>query len=357
MTSKDFHYLSWTVIGLCLLGSTAAFAQEAKPVNVSIATAQQQHMAPELEVPGTVVSRNDARISAEISGRLIYVAEIGTEINKGGVLAKTDDKLLQLQLRSNQAAIKRLDANINYQRQHVLRLEGLAANNNLAKSQLDEARAQLEMLDQDLAQAIITRDLTQYRIDRSKIRAPFKGRVVERLINPGEYANQGNAIARLTQTDQLEVRVLLPVNIKPFLKLDSVLQVRSNNKQIATTLRTIVPVADEVARTFEARVALPDSDWIVGAPVKVSVPNALPKGVVAVPRDALILRRNETYVIKVNNNNIADRVSVTTGSAIGDYIEVKGDVKAGDKVVIRGGEQLNTGQTVQISQINILETG
>ena len=42
---------------------------------------------------------------------------------------------------------------------------------------------------------------------------------------------------------------------------------------------------------------------------------------------------------------------VELGAAEGDFIEVIGDIKAGDKVVIRGGERLRDGQAVTLTEI------
>ncbi|MDH5594769.1 MAG: efflux RND transporter periplasmic adaptor subunit, partial [Gammaproteobacteria bacterium] len=50
---------------------------------VRVALAVEQMMSPVAWLPGTVISRNDARLAAEVSGRITWVAEIGTNIKKG----------------------------------------------------------------------------------------------------------------------------------------------------------------------------------------------------------------------------------------------------------------------------------
>ena len=57
---------------------SAAVAQGgARAANVRVAQASIQSIAPETIVPGTVISRNDARLAAEVTGRLIDVADVG----------------------------------------------------------------------------------------------------------------------------------------------------------------------------------------------------------------------------------------------------------------------------------------
>ena len=69
----------------------------------------------------------------------------------------------------------------------------------------------------------------------------------------------------------------------------------------------------------------------------------------AVPRDALILRQGGIHIYKVLEDNTAEKVTVETGVGYESLIEVRGNVGAGDKVVVRGGERLQPGQAVVIS--------
>ena len=81
-----------------------------------------------------------------------------------------------------------------------------------------------------------------------------------------------------------------------------------------------------------------------------TVPASASRQVLAVPRDALVLRPEGIAVSIVGTDNKAERVEVTTGLAFGTLIEVHGDVQAGDAVVIRGNERLRSGQTVEVQQ-------
>jgi hypothetical protein len=109
-----------------------------------------------------------------------------------------------------------------------------------------------------------------------------------------------------------------------------------------------VPVGDESSRQSELRIALDSSRWPIGAALQVGLPSAAPRDVVAVPRDALVLRPNETFVVRIGADDTAQRVPVRTGTAQGELIEVIGAVSAGDRLVVRGGERLAPGQRVRI---------
>ena len=84
-----------SLVGLLLLGAAfAARAQEGDappPAPVKVGKASKQSISTMMTATGTVVSRNDARIAAETPGRLTWVAEPGTQVERGGVLARVDD--------------------------------------------------------------------------------------------------------------------------------------------------------------------------------------------------------------------------------------------------------------------------
>jgi hypothetical protein len=112
-------------------------------------------------------------------------------------------------------------------------------------------------------------------------------------------------------------------------------------------VRAIVPVGDTASRTIEVRLSLPSGAAFVGDAARVLIPSAAPRQVVAVPRDALVLREDNTYVFKVDKKDQAQRVAVETGSEDGLMVEVRGPIAAGERVIVRGAERLETGQKVR----------
>ena len=340
------------VLGVALLAAIPAGAQqqqEQPPAKVEVSNATRQLMAPIVRVPGTVVSRNDSRISSEISGRVVWVQEEGANVAEGDPVARLDATQLELELKENWARVKRLEASLRYENQQVGRFQELAEMNHTPQSQLEQAVAQRDMVEQDLAQARVAYERTKENLARTEIRAPFPGRVVARLVQMGEYANVGTELVRLVDTGHVEVRAQVPIGMAPYLADGQSVSLLGGGLELRGPIRTIIPVGDEVTRTMEIRVAMPRRAWVIGSAVQIGLPADAPRQVVAVPRDALILRADATYVFKINGENVAERVAVTTGSAMGALIEVRGSVADGDTVVIRGGERLRSGQSVEIA--------
>jgi len=318
------------------------------PAPVTVEVAQMHLLAPVTWYPGTVISRHKARLSAEVAGRLRQVAEVGSNLQQGDVVARIDDMLLKETLQENKAAVARERARLRFLNAEVKRLEKLAKQNTATQSQLEEAVANRGVSRSELAASEARVRLTQERLERTTLRAPFPGVVVERLLEPGEWADEGTAVVRLVDSQSLDVQTWVPVQALKFLSADSELLLQANPKNAMGRVHTIVPVGDGQSRLYELRLAVEDAVWPVGQDLRVAVPTGAPREVVAIDRDALVLRRDGAVVYRINDQNTAERVPVQTGIASGKLIEVIG-IRAGDRVVIRGGERLRPGQKVSIA--------
>ncbi|HEY5701581.1 MAG TPA: efflux RND transporter periplasmic adaptor subunit [Gammaproteobacteria bacterium] len=343
-----------TLVFAATLAGTGAFAQQnggPPPAPVVVEAARAQQLAPVSWYPGTVISQNKARLSAEVAGRLTSVAEVGDNLAKGDVAARMDDTLLRQTLNENLAAVSRERARLKFLSAEVERLEKLAKQNTATQSQLEEAVANLGVTRSELAASQARADLTRARIDRTVLYAPFTGVVVERLLEPGEWADEGSAVMRLVDSESLYVQAWVPVQALRYVTENTTLQLKANPKQTTGTVRTIVPVGDDRSRLYELRISVKDAALAVGQDLRVAVPAAEPRNVVAIDRDALVLRRGGTVVYRVGADDTAERVEVETGIASGRLIEVSG-IHDGDLVVIRGGERLRPGQKVIASKRN-----
>jgi len=313
---------------------------------VSIATAEIVRLAPKVDLPGTVVARNDSHLAAEVSGRIAWVAEVGTVVKQGDLVARIDQNMAGMQLASDKANVARLSAQLRYDRDQATRMDALFTQSAIAKSTRDQAISTRDMDAAALSQAQDTLARSKYQFDHSNIRAPFPGRVVARLINPGEYAAPGKDIVRLVDIDSIEVKAQAPIDTLHFVHEGSPVTVELAGKKVLANVRAVVPVGDEISRTIEIRVGLQAGQAYVGDAAKVYVPSAEPRSVLAVPRDALILREDNTYVFKVDRKDVATRVAVEAGTEEGPFVEVHGPVKPGEHVIVRGAEQLEAGQKV-----------
>ena len=340
-----------TLLAMGLMSQSAALAQGgARAANVRVALASIQSIAPDTIVPGTVVSRSDARLAAEVTGRLIEVADVGASANSGDVVARIEDTIIMLRKEELEAEVQRAEARLKYLESEESRYVKLAESNLAATTKLEETRSDRDVSRGDLKVAKSRLAQAEDQLSRTAIRAPFNGIVVERLLMPGERVDVGENVVRMVNQQYLEVIARAPLEYYSFVKPGQELVIRTGNVLTSGKVRTVVAVGSENTHQFELRLDIEGHSFPVGQTLRVSVPTSNVREALVVPRDALVLRPGGITVFVVDSDQNAKQVMVTTGIGSGDQIEVIGDLSDGDMVIVRGNERLRPGQTVSIME-------
>lgn len=333
---------------MVLLAGSATVLAQMGPALVRLATATVKDIAPVTTLPATVVSRNDARLSAEVEGRLTAVVDVGTVVREGEPVAAIEDTTLRLRNTELKAELARAEARLVFLEKEEARFTQLAESNLAAQTQLEQTRSERDMARGDLAVARARLDQIEDRLARTKILAPYDGVVVERLMFPGERVVVGSNVVRLVDQENLEVIARAPLEYYEFVRPGQQLDLRSNTRTVAGIVRTVVAVGDLSTHQFELRLDLEGKSFPVGQTLRVSIPVSETREALTVPRDALVLRPEGMSVFVVDGDNKARQVSVTAGVGQGEDIEIIGEIAAGDRVVVRGNERLQPGQDVSI---------
>lgn len=337
-----------------LLASAAASAQpQMPPASVVVQAVEKLDMSPTVPVTGTVYSRDDVQITLGVEGQLEYVAEPGTRVKKGAVIARIDTTQLELSRAEQQAQAERAAAQLRFLDAQLRRQQGLADTNVLAANELEQTQSQRDVAASDLTIAQVRLKQIDDQLQRAVVRADFGGVITERLRDVGEDVSRGTVVARLLDTDRLEVRVLAPLRYQGRIHLGDQLRLFGFEREATGVVRSMVPATDPRQQAVELRIDINAGDrdampWSVGELVSVAIPLRAASQVLAVPRDALILRQEGSYVFRVSKEGKAERISVAVGDSTGDRIAVEGELAEGDHVVVRGGESLQPGQAVEV---------
>ena len=327
------------------------------PATVVVADATQMTMAPSTLLPGTVVSIRDAVIAAETSGKIVDVVNVGTQVEAGTTLAQIDNTDASQLVSQRRAELQRLETLAKYHDDYFKRIDEYEHKLGLSAIAIAELRSNRDTAKADLASGQTALRVAKTALERTEIRAPFNGSVVSQSIQTGEYAQTGTSIVRLVDTTNLEVSAQVPASLVQPIAAGTMLEVTGMGKTVLAPVRALVPVGDEINRTMELRVTLQGTDFMVGAPVRVALPTAQPRDVVAIPRDAIIVRSNSQYVFVVDDDNVAHRKDIEIGYADGDMVEVIGEVENNAQVIVRGGERLRDGQNVVYANNAPSQTG
>jgi RND family efflux transporter MFP subunit len=356
---KVYKSLLVNLLVMALVQKTV-LAQNFSPANVNVDSAKMTELSPVVSVSGTVVSQNDSKIAAEISGRLISLSAIGARVMTGDVIALIDDKQLKIALREVQANVLNSKAHLRFLEAEVIRKKQLFKQKLSPETELDKVLSERDIAQGDVTVAQARLDKTKQNLAYTQLKAPFSGIVTQRIANLGEYVENGSAIIRLVETANSEASVFAPIVAFQFLKEAKQLAVESPLGSGYAIIKAIVPVANVRSHLMEVRLDMSTFDWPIGLAFKAQVANGPSEVLLAVPRDALVLRRDGASVFRVNKSDegvTAEKIAVALGVGMGGFVAVTStdpnkSIQAGDLIIIRGAERLKDGQSVAIKNNN-----
>lgn len=245
---------------LALVPAPAGGATSARP---PVAPAPKKQAA--LTADANLMVEREVGIGTRIGGIIDSIqAERGDTVKKGQALATLDQREFELDRRAAEAAFSTADADIK-------RYQELFAQKLASKAELEQRRAHFEQAKVDLEKAKLT-------IDRSFIRAPFDGVVVDRTVRLGQKVQVEDSapLFRLSAMRPLLARVYLNEKWLDRLHVgDTVSVVSSQFPEARSTgkISFISPVLDPSGGTFQLIVAVnPDGARIFrpGTPVKIT---------------------------------------------------------------------------------------
>ncbi len=192
------------------------------PPRVRVLQAQPRSVGLSVNTHGTVAPRSESDLVPQVSGPVVRVAPSlvsGGFFEEGEVLLEIDPRDYRVALERARATLVRSESEYARAEKELGRLLTLRERNVASDSQVDdaenaervagaavrEARAQLEQAERDL--------------DRTRLRAPFRGRVREESVGVGQFVNRGSPIAKLYATDYAEVRLPISDRELGFLEL------------------------------------------------------------------------------------------------------------------------------------------
>ena len=319
-----------------------------KPAHlVSVESVKKEQVNPSIWLPANVISRKNAPISAEQTGQLLWIEDVGSQVEKGQLLAQIDDRHLKLQLAGQRAQVKQHQADVDYLTSHKARFLKLREKNNSALSEFERVNKDLTIAINEVAALNISVEQTLLSLEKTVIRAPFSGNISQRFAHVGELISIGRPLVQLIDTKNLDIKIAAPISIAPFLQRGSKVIVKWNQTLLELPVRTWSQAGDQASRTFDVRLAADGIAMLAGTAVTVSLPKQLPKEAILVPRDALMLRENETYVLTIDDDQQARKVAVLVGQGVKSWVSVTGALSVDDSVVVRGGERLRSGEKVR----------
>ena len=336
-----------------LIGLTTATAQELPPAKVVVAEISQQEVAENQSFIGLLYYDRISNVSSEVSGLVKSIAvNEGDRIEKGTPLVRLNTDILDMEIAMNRTRIEQIELRIRQAEKNYKRLDTLFAEQGVSEKDFDDSlfAHQDYIKDKQIAEKEHEQLLLQK--EKSVIKAPFTGVILEKNVDTGDWVQQGKQLVRIGSTADLFVRVPVAETLLQFISIDSRVPVVINafNKEVEGTIEDLDPIADAKTKNVFLKVRIPAITKVAeNMSATVFVPTSAKKQLSIIPRDALVKFQGQDFVYTVKDGkaailpvNIVTYLGSTVGADNPYFVP-------GMAVVIEGNERLQPDQPVVVA--------
>jgi membrane fusion protein, multidrug efflux system len=317
-----------------------------------------------LDLPGNISAWYQAPIYAQVSGYVrMWYKDFGAEVKAGDVLATIETPGLDAQYAASKANFDVAMARYKLAQITARRWKALQGTQAVSQQEVDvqQANAEAEQAQVEAARHEVARYAAL--IAFKQIVAPFDGVVTSRLADVGDYVNAGggDVSSRGTATElfsvadvhRMRVFVSVPQDysdiINPKLTADVTVPQYPGRVFKATYLATAAAfnattrtVTTELTVENAKRELWPDSY----ATVHFRAPGD--PTILVLPEGALVFRAQGMQVALVDEHNRVRLQDVVVGTNLGTTVQIRGGLKATDRVINNPSSGLLDGQEVRI---------
>ena len=343
---------------------------------VRVAAVEAARDQRELRFSGTTRASRRARLAFSTSGRLVArPIEVGDRMRRGQLLAQLTDRELRNALTTARASLAELVARRAQSERDHARAEQLAAAKAATSEELERTAAAVEALAAAEQAAAARLAEAQRRLDETSLEAPFDGVVTDVYFEPGEYARAGTPVVALSGDGAVEVEVEVPESVVAHVSVDDevdlVLPVlgrdpfgtSTSGDTVSGRVKSVGRTAAGPGRLFPVVVtvaSVPATASGGGVPAGATVELVLrltSDQALALPLEAVVNPGGRRpAVFRVSNHageRRVEKVPVEVGSLLSEpggavRVIVRGDLAAGDLVVIGGQRGLLGGEAVEV---------
>ena len=359
--------LSIACLLVLLLG---ACSQEPPPiamVEVVVDAATLDPYQPKSTFVGRLQAREDVVIQARVTSYMISRNfREGEFVEKGKLLYELDPAEYEAQLARARADLAKARAAQANAMQNYNRGKELLPKGAISDAEMDKLTAARLEADASIAGAEAQIKTAEVNLSFTRIIAPISGRIGSTQHHPGDLIGPNTgALTTLVSIDPIQALFQVPESV-----LVSSAVVRGVNEgggeptadelevSLELTNRMLYPLVGKIdymsnrisesTGTLEARALIPNPNGLLlpGQYVRVILEQTTLVEAVFAPQAAVQVDQQGSFVLVVDANDTVQRRSVELGERRDDRVIVRLGLDEGEKVIVRGLQQVRPGQVV-----------
>mgnify|MGYP001304369215 CR=1 FL=1 len=299
----------------------------------------------DLKFPGKVEAMQTTDLSFEVPGRLESVAfKEGEDISGGELIAKLDSKIFAL-------AVREAEVQLKLSLQDLSRKKTLLSKKGIAKSIVDDAQTNFELMEVKLAQA-------KKRLQDTMIFAPFDAYVSKVYFDNFVNLAAGIPVVKVHDLRRLKIVISVPETLMATADPKSIRDVWAQfsfagDQRFPVTYHESSGEADQLALTYEVAFLINPPAAMnllpgMTATVTIKVDSSNSQDIY-LPTSAIVSTPDNSLAVWVydESTGLVERRKIKTLSPTNNGIPVSEGLLAGDKVVVSGASQLQEGIKVR----------
>lgn len=327
---------------------------------VEVKTVERADISTEDTVTGMVTASRDLPVMSPVSCKIeeVYV-HAGDTVKKDDPLFKVDTAdirdLYSTLLGTYSSTKALLDESVKQAKQTYENMKVLFDMGAVSQNQLDQTKLgvmQAESTRESTLAQLGTKDIVD-ALNDPIVRAPMDGTVAAMNVKAGVLTSNTSVAAVVSEITRPQLTVSVSEVLQPSLAVGDTVDVvlpSQNDKQVKGVIVSVASAVSQTTALYEVQIALPeDLEVSIGMFAKAVFHTDSRKKAVVVPSEAILTQEDAQYVYIVKDN-VAYRITVTTGLIGAENTEITSGLNGGEMLVTRGQSYLSDGAPVRITE-------
>jgi RND family efflux transporter MFP subunit len=333
MALRDWKFSLFGV--LALLGGQ--FIVPAAHAELATAPVAQAELPREYRLDGTVEAVHQSTLTAQTTGQVQQVlVDVDDFVQQGTLIIQLKDTEQRAGYAQAEANLQAANAALQEAQKEFERIQGIYARKLVSKADMDRATAALKKAKAQQAAASAALKQASEQLEYTRIRAPYTGIVTKRHIEAGETAHPGQPLITGISLDALRVTVDVPQSLINAVREHGQARVQlPDGDWLTATKLTVFPYADASSNTFKVRAALPPGALGVFPGMSLKVAFIVgSETVTTVPVQAVVHRAEVTGVYVMDEKGRLSLRHVRTGRVLDGKVVVLAGLHVGEQVAL-----------------------